>query len=373
MLLHVVARGAGIDPPSPATAAFRAGYQLLAEVQAAEAAACARLVRLPHIGSWAHDCLTCLDQGSTPDFGYLAAAAAAAAIGLGIRFEVDVPVRDGRVLLPGLGCLEVGGHDDWITLSSDGERLRAGDHIAVDCAALVPDDGTSEEVPHWRGTPLVRAVADGQAWEVLLETADRHLDRYARPMVTVMTAAEVAAWRRQLQSAWELLVRHHAWAAGPVAEVVTVIVPVAARSDLDSATSPAAFGAIATSAPPSPVRMAETLVHEFQHIKLCGVLDMLSLIAPCAERGYAPWREDPRPMGGLLQGVYAFTGIVVLLGRSAAPGDRPGRHPPRERAVRALAAGHWACRRHAADKRLPHAARCALRIRARGARTVPGI
>jgi hypothetical protein len=56
--------------------------------------------------------------------------------------------------------------------------------------------------------------------------------------------------------------------------------------------------------------MAETLIHEFQHIKLCGLMDMLPLIKPGTERGYAPWREDPRPMGGILQGVYAFTGIV---------------------------------------------------------------
>ena len=56
--------------------------------------------------------------------------------------------------------------------------------------------------------------------------------------------------------------------------------------------------------------MAETLVHEFQHIKLCGLMDMLPLIEPSGERGYAPWREDPRPMGGILQGLYAFVGIV---------------------------------------------------------------
>jgi HEXXH motif-containing protein len=311
MLLHVVAEaGAGIDPPSPAVAAFRAGYQLLAEAEAADPVVVARLLGLPHIGSWAHDCLACLDAGSPPDFGYLAATAAAAAIRLGIRFEMDAPVRDGCVLFPGLGRLQVADQGEWVRLSSDGERLRAGDHIDVQCAALVPDDGSGSMVPHWRGTPLVRAVADGQAWEVLLETADRYLDRYALPMLTVMTAAEVTDWRQRIQAAWELLVRHHEWAAGPVAEGVRVIVPLVPRSDLDSATSPAAFGAIATTIPPTSVSMAETLVHEFQHIKLCGLMDMLRFTEPCDERGYAPWREDPRPIGGILQGVYAFIGIV---------------------------------------------------------------
>ena len=136
-------------------------------------------------------------------------------------------------------------------------------------------------MPHWQGTPLIRAEADGQTWEVLLEIADRYLDRYTLPMLTDMTAAEVTNWRQRIQAAWELLVRHHEWAAGPVADGRPVIVPLVPQSDLDSATSPAAFGAIATSLPPSPVSMAETLIHELQHIKLCGLMDMLPLIEPC--------------------------------------------------------------------------------------------
>ena len=311
MLLHVVTDAASqADPLSPATVAFRAGYRLLIQVQAADPGAVARLLGMPHIGSWTHDCLSCLDGGSLPDFGYLAAVAAAAAVRLGIQFELDVPVRDGRVPLPGLGCLEVGSQSEWISLSSDGECLRVGDHIYVACAALVPDDGSGCTVPHWRGTPLVRAVAYGQTWEVLLETADRYLDRYTLSVLTTMTTVEITNWRQLIQSAWELLVRHHEWAARPIADCVPVLAPLAPRSDLDSATSPAVFGAIATSLPPSPVAMAETLIHEFQHIKLCGLMDMLDLIEPGGETSYAPWREDPRPMGGLLQGAYAFAGIV---------------------------------------------------------------
>lgn len=311
MLLHVVVEAAdAADPRSRSAAAFRAGYRLLAESQAADPAAVARLLGLPHIGSWAHDCLACLDNGSPPDFGYLAAVAAAAAVGLRLRFQIDVPVTDGRALLPGLGYLEVDGQDGWVRLSSDGERLRVGEDIDMACDALVPDDGSGGAVPHWRGTPLVRATAAGHTWEVLLETADRRLDRYTLPMLTAITVAEVAKWRQLIQAAWELLVRHHDWAAGPVGVGVEVIVPLVPRSDLDSATSPAAFGCIATSLPPSAVVMAETLVHEFQHIKLCGLMDMLPLIEPSERRGYAPWRDDPRPMGGILQGIYAFTGIV---------------------------------------------------------------
>jgi HEXXH motif-containing protein len=310
MMLHVIAQAAAVEPPSSAITAFRDGYRLLTEVQAVDPSITARLFGLPHLGSWAHNCLACLDAGTPADFGYLAAPAAAAAARLGIRFELDVPVKDGRVPLPGLGCLEVPGHGEWIRMSGDGERVRVGEYFEIACAALVPDDGTSEAVPHWQGTPLVRAVADGRTWEVLLETADQCLDRYTLPMRTAMTAAEVTSWRERIQAAWKLLVRHHQWAAGPIADGLLVIVPLAPRPAPDSATSPAAFGAVAASLPRCAVSMAEMLVHEFQHAKLCGLMDMMPLLKPGPEYGYAPWREDPRPLDGILQGVYAFTGIV---------------------------------------------------------------
>ncbi len=61
------------------------------------------LLGLPHLGGWANDGLIRLDQGTPPDFAYLACAAAAGAVRAGVPFELDVPVRGGHVLLPGLG------------------------------------------------------------------------------------------------------------------------------------------------------------------------------------------------------------------------------------------------------------------------------
>src|SRR5581483_2105026 len=54
-----------------------------------------------------------------------------------------------------------------------------------------------------------------------------------------------------------------------------------------------------------------TLVHEFQHGKLAAAQDLLPLYDPGdASVYYAPWRPDPRPLGGLLQGIYAHLGIA---------------------------------------------------------------
>jgi hypothetical protein len=149
---------------------------------------------------------------------------------------------------------------------------------------------------------------------VLLEIADPHLNRYPLPMVAEPATAEITAWRKYIQCAWRLLVEHHGWVSGALAEGVPVIVPTISRSrsdtDLDSATMPAAFGAVATSLPPDPVIMAETLVHEFQHLKLGAVMDLVRLIEPCDQPVYAPWRPDPRPAGGLLHGAYAHLGVA---------------------------------------------------------------
>lgn len=315
MLLGAIAGDVeGTDSCSPEAAAFRAAYRLLAAVQEASPETFAWLLELPHIGGWGHDCLARKARGLRPDLGYLAAAVAAAAVRAGVRFELEVPITEGRVLLPGLGYFHGAGQDPWVLLRSDGERLIVGALTAVPCAALVTDDGSGEgdPVPHWHGTYAMHAAAEGCMWQTLLETADQTLDRFMLPMSTTLTPAEVADWRRCLQSAWQLLASHHEWAAGQVAAGVSAVIPLLPRSDTEmvSATATAAFGAIATSWPPDPVSMAETLIHESEHLKLCGLLDMVSLVEPSNDRVYAPWRPDPRPVAGLLQGIYAHLGVA---------------------------------------------------------------
>jgi len=313
MLLHAIAKAAGdSDPMDPGVMAFTAAYKLLAEVQTARQDSFAWLLGLPHISAWAHDCLIRLNRGMPPDYGYLAAAASAAAVRAGIRFELDVPVHDHLVPLPGLGRFCVPDQVSWVRVDGDNEFLTVGAHVKAPRAAVVPDDGLVRRIPHWQGTALARVAADGHSWDVLLETSDRYLDRFTLAISPDLTPDEAVIWRRCVQSAWQILVRYHKWAAGPIAAGVSVIVPLTPRGGnaLDSATTPAAFGAIATSPPPNPVILAETLVHEFQHLKLCGLMDMTPLIEPCDQMVYAAWRPDPRPAGGLLQGVYAHLGVA---------------------------------------------------------------
>jgi len=78
-----------------------------------------------------------------------------------------------------------------------------------------------------------------------------------------------------------------------------------------SSSSPETFGAVAMSIPPDPETCAVTLTHEVQHLKLCALLDVVPLTLPDdGRRYYAPWRTDPLPIVGLLQGSYAFLGVT---------------------------------------------------------------
>ena len=312
MLLHAIAEAAA--GPEPGPAAFRVGYEQLARIRDTAPGAAAWLLSLPHLGGWVHDTLIHLDQGTAADFGHFACLVAAAAIRTGLPVDLDVPVQDGRVRLPGLGSLLVASEKSWVRLRSDGARVTAGDEFAAEARRMVPDDGTGAGagVAGWSGTGAIRAGGCGPAWTVLLETGDPYLDRYTLPMRTAMPMGEVADWRERVSSAWKIVADRHRWAAEPMTDVISVIVPLTPRSDTDlvSATTPAAYGAIATSWPPDEVTLAETLVHEFQHVKLCGLLDMVPLAASGGQQVYAPWRQDPRPAAGLLQGIYAHLGIV---------------------------------------------------------------
>jgi HEXXH motif-containing protein len=82
--------------------------------------------------------------------------------------------------------------------------------------------------------------------------------------------------------------------------------------------------------------MTLTLMHEFQHAKLAALEHLVTLHSgnPRAEY-YAPWRDDPRPLGALLHGAYAHLGVVKYWHAAAQAGGWP-----RPAAVQ-LEHGYW--------------------------------
>ncbi|GAA2858560.1 hypothetical protein Acy02nite_22450 [Actinoplanes cyaneus] len=127
-----------------------------------------------------------------------------------------------------------------------------------------------------------------------------------------LTPAEVARWRDSLGEAWRILTTRHPGAADIVEGVLRVIVPARPdpRAEGVSATSAAAFGAVALSAPANGTSLAVALLHETQHSVLNAVHGLFELVRPDDTLGYSPWRDDPRPASGILHGVYAFLAVT---------------------------------------------------------------
>lgn len=316
----IVARAAGDAAQAGAAPRIAAAYELLSAAQRRSPQVVARLLAHPNVGAWAVQCMRRLHRPATEpappaeaplwaDLGYLAALAASAAANSGLDFEIDVPVRDGLAVLPGRGAAR-------LPLQGLGQATVRGDGTQTSVVAdgvhvTVPQVG--DRAPEWLELRRLSAAADGLSVEVDLDDLDPSRC-YGFPAVAGrLSDADVAAWAAQFTAAWQLLVQHHRSYAAALAAGLRSLIPqvVAQAGHSTSATSTDAFGAVALSLPPDPVALALALVHEFQHAKLSALLDLTELHQARADvRYYAPWRDDPRPLPGLLQGVYAFLGVT---------------------------------------------------------------
>ncbi|MET7439320.1 HEXXH motif domain-containing protein, partial [Streptomyces sp. NPDC005568] len=172
---------------------------------------------------------------------------------------------------------------------------------------VLPSKGTGPE--GWHGSR--RHELDG--WAVTVEDTDPLRDCHGHPARTRLTEDEAEAWRTNLLDAWDWIRRELPAYAPGIASGLRVITPLRPSPDGSDISSAArdAFGAVAIALPAGPERLALLLVHEFQHVKLGALLDLTDLYDPTCERlFYAPWRPDPRPLEGLLQGTYAHLAVI---------------------------------------------------------------
>ena len=275
----------------------REGYDLLDAAWRADRAAAEAVIRHPSVGAWARQTILAHRGGRTSpgtDPAGLRAVGAAAAIRARLTAQIEVPAAGGHVVLPSLGAAVVSDAAALVSTGTDGAAVGSVD---------VPDD-PHQDAPGWLG---MRRVRTG-----LLDVLVDDLDPFRMPSAPGLASrAEAEPFDAALRQASELLEENHPGAAAEIGAAVSVIVP-RSRPPVGavSTTSPSAYGAIAMSVPLDPVTGAETLVHETQHIKLGALLDIVAMTLPDDGYYYAPWREDPRPLGGLLQGTYAFLGVT---------------------------------------------------------------
>ncbi|MGW2326695.1 aKG-HExxH-type peptide beta-hydroxylase [Streptomyces sp. NPDC001700] len=289
-----------------------AGLALLADVQRHSPEAFAGALDLPATGAWAAYCVraaTSAGPGAPlpPEAADLAALAGAAAHRAGLRYRITVAARDGAVVLPGLG----------LAVLPPGTAL-AELHGAGGASAL---DGGGRTVripgapgaraPGWHPEPRVRVTAAGRTLDVRLDALHPFRQGGAPLPPRPLGAAERRAWRAGIAAAWALLAERHPARARDVTGAVASIVPLTGPSPWTSASYGDAVGAVGLAPHPDARSLAAALVHEAQHAKLSALLTVVDLLdAPPGVRAYAPWRDDPRPPAGLLQGAYAFLAVT---------------------------------------------------------------
>ncbi|WP_436757278.1 HEXXH motif domain-containing protein [Streptosporangium sp. V21-05] len=298
-------------------AAARRAYDLLATVQRRHPGAVDTVLRHSSVGAWARRTIRMLRAGDTRAApGQLSALAAAAAIHSRTACDVDVPATDGVVTLPSLGQAILSPTVSWATVECAAE----GAEVTADRTVVrIPGDPRLD-APGWRGLRSLSAEAGGMPLRLVVDDLDPYRMPETANIGGRLGGAEIERWQSTLRTAWDLLVRHHRTVAEEVSTAITVLTPlVAPPMGLASSSSRETFGCVALSTPPDASSLAVTLTHETQHAKLSALIDLVPLTLPDdGARHYAPWRDDPRPVPGLLQGAYAFLGVTGFWRRQRA-------------------------------------------------------
>ncbi|SIM50996.1 FxsB family cyclophane-forming radical SAM/SPASM peptide maturase [Micromonospora cremea] len=269
----------------------------------------------PFLRRWARHCLT-PPAGESSDLAHLSALAAAVAVRAGADVDLEVPVRSGLVHLPGLGALaldEPGEQEARLSIAGGGFTARAGTS-----AVTVPLAGLAPPPAAW--LPVRQAELDG--WRVVVEDLDLYRDCYEWPVADRLDPAQLAFWQRSLAAAWSRIQRLVPGQAPGIRAGLRAVTPlrVDPAGRLRSAASRDTFGALGA-VPTDAGPLAELLVHEFQHVKLGALLDVSVLYDPTyAPRLTVPWRDEPRPLEGVLQGTYAHLAVADIW--RAQPGAR---------------------------------------------------
>ncbi|HEX6353060.1 aKG-HExxH-type peptide beta-hydroxylase [Actinophytocola sp.] len=277
----------------PDTDVVERAYRVLTEAREHDQDAVWHVVDEPEVTLWAVGAARELVHGGTrfPP-ALLANVAAAAAVRAGV--DADLPAPDSsRLPLPSLGTVTTGGLQ--IRVRPDG--------VHVGAVRLPADFRTP--APGWAPLATARLGTRTVTFDRWLLTAP------PAPFDTdVLTSTDADAWSRVLSGAVDLLGKHGV--ADSIVAAVRTITPLRQSGTVPaSATLSDAFGSVLMSLPPDARSAALALVHEVQHAKLTVVLDLFPLLeTSSAQRFYAPWRTDPRPLLGLLHGAYAYVGVV---------------------------------------------------------------
>jgi HEXXH motif-containing protein len=289
---------------------FADNYTTLARLQQKYPAAVAKVMTDPDVGSWSAHCLRLLAQQQqigeslANDLSFLGAVVLSVATEVGTAASAHVSVHDGWTYLPGLGSLHSG-------LTASTSELSVNEH-GVFIPSRIPARSSGEHIAEWRPIWQIDLQAQGQSLSLTVDDLSPYRHHLGPPSPR-LEQAEFAHWQWQLQLAWQILSADHPNWAHVLAGLVSKIVPLQTQESGvgNSATSRSAVGKVALTTPDNGLLLAATLIHEAQHNRLYAIQDLHQLCRQStAQLHYSPWRDDPRPVEGLLHGAFAFAGVA---------------------------------------------------------------
>lgn len=314
LLLRRIVNLANSTGHEEAAAATHA-YDQLAAIQQLSPAAVADVIRHPAVGAWASqtvEALSSSENAAAARPAQMSALAVAAAIRSRSVLSATVPVSGGEVMLPSLGGARA---------TAGVVRVSPGE-TTIDDVPLPADLGVDSHA--WKALRPVTLQARDKSITLVIDDLDPFRAPGAEDVDGRLDQAEVARWREVWLSGWDLLVSSHPVVADEIAAMISVLTPLRAPGGRSvSATARHAFGALMLSAPDDARSLALTMTHEVAHAKLSALLDLVPMtVRDDGRRFYAPWRDDPRPASGLLQGAYAFLGVAGFWLRQSEISDR---------------------------------------------------
>jgi HEXXH motif-containing protein len=302
----------------------------------------------PLTGPWARSCLRGLDAGGSGpldeprarqlrrDLAHFSAIATVAAARAGISFTTRLTARAGVLTLPSLGALHTAASGDApieVMCKQRSMTLRQADAPDV-TVHLESGTGAWSGALAWTPAHALPGLLPS-APPMPLDDLDPYREVTDGPRhgnLSGPVTLDDAERKRWLQAWSGTAAALRSGGAQRLTEAVTLLrclvplemPPGAGGRGSCSATRREAFGALLSSTPADPVTFAATLVHELHHTKLAALSDLVVLHQAGPEaRYFAPWRPDPRPYGGLLQGVYSHLAIAAFFQRRALLLTRP--------------------------------------------------
>ncbi|WP_066948172.1 aKG-HExxH-type peptide beta-hydroxylase [Streptomyces lushanensis] len=351
VLLRALLDAAEAAPPAlcppEALDRLRQDWALLEAAERADRAAVRAVLLYPLAGPWAQRCLSGLTAaGPAPvpapelraDLDHFSALAAAAAIRARLPFTARLTAHDGLLALPTLGALRTEpGPPAPVDAELAEERVTLRQKDAAPVTVRITDDGARAADPRWlpvRTLPPVRPGAAPVPLDDLdpYRAADSGLERHGLSAVTSLDDDERAVWARSWAGVEPLLRIGGPHRPAEAAALLRCLVPLAPPPGAaptgegaahSSGTRREAFGAVLSSRPATAAFFASTLVHELQHTKLAALAALVPLHHEDATpRHFAPWRSDPRPFDGLLQGAYSHLALADYWQRFALGAER---------------------------------------------------